>query len=862
MWVKSGPSLASRLDLRGRLFNRRILTLVVYTLVVFLIGVSAHRSGLIRKVARPLRNWAEVPGRLSALTASPDRIEIDIKLRDYLEIVKKREDALAARLLVASAEDFVPATLRVEGRSIPARLRLKGDLQDHWAGDKWSYRIRLRNGESLWGMREFSIQDPSTRSFLSEWLYHENLKRGGLPALRYRFVDVTVNGKAMGIYALEEHFGKELIERAGLREGPIVRFDEDASWKEVRDQGWLTYTDPRALTGSGAYLASGVDGFNSNAWLDDEARREQYLQAVHLLEGFRRGLMPPSEVFDLPKLAKFFAISDLHGAAHATSWRNCRFYYNPVTARLEPIGFDGTSNPPPVQGIIPMWPALIRQAGFYRQHYYDTILSDMEFYAEYLRALEIVAREGYLESLLEELDSELKLNERILHRDFPDFSYSAESLYENRRYIRSVLNPPKAIHAHLVSATESQFEIQIGNLQILPVEVLGLQLGELTVPPVVDTVLAGRPFDGLVNYQRIVFSVPALASQPDSSVAGSAVRYRLLGTDSSHQEPVIPWRPFVEADHESIVQSPPDFHDRDWILVDDEHREIRSRPGHWRLTRDLILPKGYRFIVGPGTILELAGASIVSRSAIELTGDVESPVMIRATDSGGGGLLVLETDGVSLLENVVFEGLSAPGDARLNLTGAVTFYEAAVTIRGCRFRQARAEDALNLVRSPFEIVTSRFIGGDSDALDADFSDGEISDTDIESPTNDGIDISGSAVRLSQVRIRGAGDKALSAGESSRLAGGGLEIERSRVAVASKDLSRVILFNVSVKGSEIGLAAYQKKTEFGPGAIEVENLRMERVIEPLWIEEGSSITVDGETTAGNRTEPQPVFYPDG
>ncbi|NJM95793.1 MAG: hypothetical protein HC792_06715 [Acaryochloridaceae cyanobacterium CSU_5_19] len=40
--------------------------------------------------------------------------------------------------------------------------------------------------------------------------------REGLPALRYEFVNVIQNGKDMGIYALEEHFEKRLIEAQSI----------------------------------------------------------------------------------------------------------------------------------------------------------------------------------------------------------------------------------------------------------------------------------------------------------------------------------------------------------------------------------------------------------------------------------------------------------------------------------------------------------------------------------------------------------------------------------------------------------------------------------------------------------------------
>ena len=76
-------------------------------------------------------------------------------------------------------------------------------------------------------MKEFSIQHPKTRNYVYEWLFHEALKREDLLSLRYEFIDVTLNGKDLGTYALEESFEKRLIEHNGYREGPIVRFNED-----------------------------------------------------------------------------------------------------------------------------------------------------------------------------------------------------------------------------------------------------------------------------------------------------------------------------------------------------------------------------------------------------------------------------------------------------------------------------------------------------------------------------------------------------------------------------------------------------------------------------------------------------------
>jgi hypothetical protein len=37
-----------------------------------------------------------------------------------------------------------------------------------------------------------------------------------------------------------------------------------------------------------------------------------------------------AEVFDVPLMGRFFALSDLWSACHGVAWQNLRFYYNPV----------------------------------------------------------------------------------------------------------------------------------------------------------------------------------------------------------------------------------------------------------------------------------------------------------------------------------------------------------------------------------------------------------------------------------------------------------------------------------------------------------------------------------------------------
>ena len=136
-------------------------------------------------------------------------------------------------------------------------------MLDHVNTNKWSYRVVIEDKETLLGLKKFSLQSPRRRSFLNEWLFHALLKYEGLPFLRYDLVELYINGKYKGIYALEEHFDKYLIDNNKFGhlitidcishnekmiwnciddlEGPKTRYELLKPWEEKQEIGLISY---------------------------------------------------------------------------------------------------------------------------------------------------------------------------------------------------------------------------------------------------------------------------------------------------------------------------------------------------------------------------------------------------------------------------------------------------------------------------------------------------------------------------------------------------------------------------------------------------------------------------------------------
>lgn len=690
--------------------------------------------------------------------SNPEKIYIDIAFENYQKLAYKREVALEKGILFSSNEDFVPATIRYEDREIRVLLRLKGDyVGGHLKKDKESFRIKVRGDDSLFGMKTFSIQSPDTRNYINEFIFHQALKREDVLSLRYHFIEVVINGKNRGIYALEEHFDKELIEYNNRREGVIVKFDDEEYWNRMLQKEPISEEESNLF-----FFDSKIDSFKTNTTFEDPIKSAQFEEAKNLLELFRKDKLKTSEVFDIDKLAKYFAITGLTGSGHATFWFNIRFYYNPITSKLEPIGFDGNSGKTgdEIKDYFQKQSNCSCQKDYYRLFFQDNL-----FFEKYVLELEKVSQKTYLDNLFEDLDNDIVKNIKIIHKDTPYYHFSTEVFYNNQDYMKNVLS--------------SNF---------------------LLNPPAI--------YDGIeINFIR--------------------------------QEPNL---------------------SKDFLIVDENSKEINIKQGTWKLNESLIIPPGYILYGKEGTIIDLIdNATILSYSQLEFIGNKENPFKIISSDGTGQGLSVLNVEEKSKLVNVLFEKLSNPSKGNWELMGAITFYESPILIENVRFSNMKSEDGLNIIRSEFEIKNSIFENSFSDCLDIDFGEGIIESTTFVNCGNDGVDISGSVIEMNNLEIINMGDKGISVGEKSEANLKNIVIEGGYIGVASKDLSNLEIKRISIFNSTYNFAIYQKKTEFGPASINAIEVTSE---EKYLVEKDSECSINEKIILGSKEKVYDILYLEG
>ncbi len=841
-----------------------ILVLGLYSAALFVMGAYAHKTAYIGKIKLALLANYKIPYQYTeGLLSNPEKITIDIKHKNFQKLAYFRKKALQQGNIATTEDSYVPAKITVGSKTVKADVRLKGDDIDHVQGDKWSLRIKIKGEESLFGMSRFSLQDPKVSGYIYEWLLHRLFAQEGLIALRYDFVDVTINGTHKGIYTLEESFSKELIEHNQRREGPILKFDESGLWDGSRDNSGV------AQSLADIYFCSDIDSFRTKKVLQSESLQNEYRAAQQLLENFRSKTRKPSEVFDIKKLAILYALGSMTDANHGLLWKNVRYYYNPITAKLEVIGYNAYN-------YFTLWLNPMHKLNWVDNYeyedfipaYHNLIFQDPEFIDGYVKALDRISKEEYLDTFFVSIQKELDEKLAILHREYPGFVFDQKNFYINQPFIRNMIHPSIPAKAR-IQWTPAQgpdpneyLTILAANTGFMPIQVVSILDTEsnTTYPLQANTVPGKKPAQPLA-YVPLQFEEHIPPIRKDKIGNNLTFNYRVIGMNQMLS---------------SNVDAPPlDISDMplvtngNWEETLSEHNMLERgqpdntliiRPGQWEISQNLVIPAGCTVVGSPGVTLNLLNfAKIISYAPIRWEGNENNPIVIESTDSTGQGLVVISAGQESKLSYVLFRNLSNPDQNAWKLTGSVTFYESPVTISHCQFMQNHSEDCLNIIRSDFHIEHTLFNGTFADAFDADFGKGKITGSTFTNCGNDAIDVSGTLLELADIRINSAGDKGISAGEDSGITACRINIENAEIAVACKDTSRITINDIQLSRCRIGFTPYQKKSEFGPASITVNRLKTDHIDRPFLIEENSTMILDNTPLLSNHKNVKDMLY---
>lgn len=228
------------------------------------------------------------------------------------------------------------------------------------------------------------------------------------------------------------------------------------------------------------------------------------------------------------------------------------------------------------------------------------------------------------------------------------------------------------------------------------------------------------------------------------------------------------------------------------------------------ISKNLVLNR-VNFKVNEGVEIKLQNNSkiIIKDSKIKFNGGIEN--MIKVKGYGDNSIIFSNSNDVQINYSS-FEGLSNLVNDSLTLPSALTFYNSNVKINNSKFsNNFRGDDLINFYNSYFEIQNSLFVDVLADGLDSDFSDGFIKNSKFYNIGNDALDFSGSHVEINNVEFKIIKDKAVSAGENSKINILNSSISESDLALVVKDGSVLSSTNNVFENNQIDYCAFLKKS---------------------------------------------------
>ncbi len=699
---------------------------------------------------RPWNYWLAV-----ASGGRAPRLEIGLKFKGLHSIHQQRDAALRTGHLDVSNDEFAPATLEIDGHPASAELRLTDGARDALAGEKWPLQVHVTKGDSVFGIRALTLKEPD-RSAHIDALFLEHLTQRGVLATRLLFVETLLNGRRLGLMALAELPSTELLERQQRRDGIVVEIEMDA----VLTVGAV---EPERV-GRSSRLSSelGFAQLQVNKMHDRSAAADV--------------------VFDAETMGSFLAVAEHWGRSATLNWDSLRFYLNPLTSRLEPVGIPteravdsaGQASAITTTGTpLPVTPRVEPEV----TPFVTEMLANPGIRAAFGRARETIAAA------------------------FADGSAWKQAAKRERALRRLLQRDDASIRALDFSSLEASLE---ASLDASPEASPGASLGD-------------EPRSAI----RADFPTEHLRAEQDET---TPLPHRTL-QENLERHPFLVWD---AAAAELRVRSGNWLVRGSMILPDGVALAIPpSTVLRFEPQAGLIARGPLRFEGTKDAPIVLEGPPGTTRSQL------------------WSGVYVVESDRPSYWKHVIVRNTGGFERGGWSLPGGLVFRKTHAELEHCALRTSLADDALNIIRSTFRLSDLEVTDVASDAVDFDYSQGSVERGSISRAAGDGLDLGGSQVEVSGTRFFEILDKAISVGELSQLAAHEIDVERVSIGIASKNGSETRIADSELREiSRVGLVAYSNRSEYGPGTIRAERIRFARTARHALAEAGSRIVVDG------------------
>lgn len=837
-------------------------------------------------VARPSNLSGVLTGTVwdsAVLTANSFLIMLDaheIPKDTRLPEVHLRVQANSIKEMVSKLPTSAKATYRraqlryPDGRWRKIRFRFRGRNFWHLLPEKPSLRLKLSRNAPINLQRHINLINPEDRPMVSNILGERLARELGVLTHETRFVRLYINEEYRGVYHWTTREDENLLRLRRRMPGPIFVGDElEARWQANQFE----------VAGETDVLKK----FNP---------MERMVEAIYKPLGVER-YQALWEILSFDKYARWVAAMNLAGSPHTDFFHNHTYYFDPSIGLLEPaisdlnghgmhqiptMGWDPEpQHEYPINEMIqPLLDVALRDPRLY--HLRNKILFD---------AINGIGSPQSQFRILDEYFSRIDASVRADRNKGALRSITVHAYrlpYSNGQYDTSKRHLYNWIEKHnefLKKELElSKVRVFIDNASrngrlLFLVEIQGHTAAVFDPAAFDSPVFADKSFTGqpasaaktpMLLYpglQKVKTGIPPDKRVPNHRLRPGSQKYLFAVQDSPATDTAVLKKRFMSAfrhsltekllapeietgrriDPSKIVYNDASIHA--WRFPARPQKEITLGPGDVQIRENLVVEAGQTLTVAPGTTLRLGpDVSVLSRGTVRIEGKSKRPIVIkRLVLKKAWGALVIQgpaSAGSSIRHARISGGSKAQAfnvrySGMLSVHWSNDFVLEDTELSG----NVLSDDTFHVVNSRFEVSRSRFADCFSDCIDLDYASGSIENLEIQRAGNDGIDFMTSEVKLSNIRILGAGDKGLSVGEASKVTADRIVVEKAEIGVASKDKSRILLSRSRLQENAVGIDLAAKNWRYGgPGAIEMRRTEFVGNEVDIRAEKGSVATV--------------------
>lgn len=614
--------------------------------------------------------------------------------------------------------------LRGEKIFISGRARITGDLKDHTNFKKSlaSLSISLKK-TNIGGVTKFRLLLPETRGHQYEIFWSSLMEEIGFPVPIRKYVNVNIMGKKQ-IFIFEEKPEKEFLESVGIREAPIIEYDERQM-----------YANRKAWEKSGRKIKIGIwhphkELLNEQYKLKNSDFFKNSISEMITLKSI--SAVPPKskpiEIFD--KLNNRYAKHGLHN-------HNRKFIYDPIYNDYMPIYFDGNIS----------------------ANYMKKDCSDFNI-------------DSYSDNTKKKIK---KLDAKFFDRTI-----------KTKRLSKDM----KCVAANL-------FKIS-NHLDLNPSEIKPIKDNILDQKSDIKNVLAGIDENGYPDILQV---------KPEDKII-QRLKYdnlRKIWTQSDNINYTELKKILLGNDKPKLIKNYEVFD----VINFDYPTNYLEKYDKFNLQN-----KSIEINVLPNETAYIKLTAFNSKVNVVLHNENSKIVFYKSKINKSKVFINSKENKKKVEDNPIRY------DSRL-LTSCGTFIDSSMEDSFFSSQNCKLEDGINFIRSNGLRVAIKVTNSSFDALDADFSTLNFDEVSINKAGNDCIDVSSGVYNFRSIDARYCGDKAVSIGEKSLVAINNAKINEAKIGIALKDSSEASLKALEKSNLDRCIDVYQKKQEFGPGKIKID-----------------------------------------